>query len=87
MSENYIDNIVDEIYLIITKKGDWPFSLNIDDKLKFLKTIQTFYETKDTKDGYARCARIQRMIRLIEAYKSRIDQRSSGSLDYGYTEN
>ena len=39
MSEKYIESIVDDIYGIITKKGNWPFSFNVDDKIKFLKTI------------------------------------------------
>jgi|688.fasta_scaffold314378_2 hypothetical protein len=87
MSENYIDNIVDEIYSIITKKGDWPFSFKADDKIKFLKTIQSFYETKDSNDGYVKCAKIQRMIRILEAYKSRVDMHSSGSSNINITEN
>jgi hypothetical protein len=81
MTDKYIDNIVDDIYGIITRKGNWPFSFNADDKIKFLKTIQKFYEKKDTHDGYARCAKIQKMIGILEAYNLHITLKSSGSLD------
>jgi hypothetical protein len=81
MSEKYIDNIVDDIYGIITKRGKWPFSFNADDKIKFLKTIQSFYVKKDTHEGYARCAKIQKMIGILEAYNAQISMKSSGSID------
>jgi len=81
MSEKYIDNIVDDIYSIITKRGNWPFSFNADDKIKFLKTIQSFYVKKDTQEGYARCATMQKMIDILEVYNARVSARSSGSID------
>lgn len=81
MSEKYIENIVDDIYGIIIKRGNWPFSFNADDKIKFLKTIQSFYVKKDTHEGYARCAKIQKMIDILEVYNARVSARSSGSID------
>ena len=50
MSDKYIDNIVDDIYDIITKKGNWPFSFNTDDKLKLIKTMQLFYAKKKLRE-------------------------------------
>ena len=81
MTEKYIDNMVDDIYVIITKRGNWPNEFDADDKIKFLKTIQMFYENKDTQDGYVRCAKIQKMIRIINVYKTRLQSLSSGSLN------
>lgn len=78
MSDKYIDNIVDDIYDIITKKGNWPFSFNVDDKLKLIKTMQLFYTKKDTRDGYTRCAILQKIVVPLEQQKT---TDTSGSLD------
>ena len=71
MSEKYINDIVDEIYKIVTSSGSWPNNFDIDQKVAILTNIQSFYESKDTHDGYARCAQIQRMIRILNVYKTK----------------
>ncbi len=85
MSEKYIDNIVDDIYGIITKRGNWPYSFNVDNKIKLLETIQAFYVKKDTRDGYARCAKIQSMVEILKLYDQvltrKMHVKPSGSTD------
>lgn len=85
MSEQYLDQIIDEIYHIVTRGADWPKGFNGKQRIRVLENIMLYYQSLDTHEGYTKCAKLRDLIDFIsQADKYRMnlgDSTKSGSID------
>ena len=67
MSENYLNEVIEELYdaLFIDHYTQWPAGTTTEKKLRLLKGMQKYFESKDTTEDYKRCAKIQIYIDAI----------------------
>lgn len=84
MAEEYLEQIIDEIYNICTRGIDWPHNFSLDQRIKMLQNLINYYQAQDTERGYAKCAKLRDIIKMIELFKDRSahkDAIRSGSMD------
>jgi len=84
MAEEYLEQIIDEIYDICTRGIDWPHNFSPDQRIKMLQNLINYYQAQDTENGYKKCAKLRDIIKMIELFKARSADRDllrSGSVD------
>jgi len=84
MSDEYLDQVVEEIYEICTRGIDWPPGFNADKRKKMLNSLIGYYQRMDTHEGYKKCARLRDIIMMIEIFDKKLIQKetkNSGSID------
>ena len=85
MSKEYLEQIIDEIFEIVTHGTDWPRNFNNEQRIHILKSIVAYYQSLDTHEGYIKCAKLQNIIEHIsqaDNYRMDLgDTTKSGSVD------
>ena len=82
MSENYLHDVIEELYEVIIV-GTTPFPSNtpIEKKMRLLEDMLKYFESKDTIRDYKRCSKIQRYINILKISNNlKIYNNTSGSL-------
>tara|TARA_R100001163_G_scaffold63982_2_gene57086 strand:+ start:242 stop:514 length:273 start_codon:yes stop_codon:yes gene_type:complete len=66
MSENYLDEVIEELYdVIIDPHQTWPLNTSIENKIRLLQGMIKYFESKDTIQDYKRCSKLKRYADVI----------------------
>ena len=67
MSENYLDEVIEELYeVILDPNQGWPLNTPIEKKMRLLQGMIKYFESKDTISDYKRCSKLKRYIDVIK---------------------
>jgi hypothetical protein len=84
MSNEYLEQVIDEIYDVCTMGLDWPRGFTVEKRTSLLQSLIDYYQKLDTRDGYIKCAKLRDIIKMIELFNKqgiRKETKSSGSTD------
>tara|TARA_R100001460_G_C3532914_1_gene173716 strand:+ start:569 stop:841 length:273 start_codon:yes stop_codon:yes gene_type:complete len=80
MSENYLDEVIEELYeVILDPHQTWPLNTPIEKKIRLLQGMIKYFESKDTISDYKRCSKLKRYIDVIEMTDSLIKYKNTTS--------
>ena len=66
MSENYLDEVIEELYdVIVDPHQTWPLNTPIENKIRLLQGMIKYFESKDTIQDYKRCSKLKRYADVI----------------------
>jgi len=70
MSENYLNEVIEELYEVLVRNLDsfdmWPINTTIDNKIRLLQGMIKYFESKDTIQDYKRCSKLKRYIEVMK---------------------
>tara|TARA_R100001510_G_C7634652_1_gene193012 strand:- start:966 stop:1238 length:273 start_codon:yes stop_codon:yes gene_type:complete len=67
MSENYLDEVIEELYeVIIDPHQGWPLNTPVEKKIRLLQGMIKYFESKDTISDYKRCSKLKRYADIIK---------------------
>jgi len=70
MSENYLNEVIEELYDVLVRNLDsfdmWPINTTIDNKIRLLQGMIKYFESKDTIQDYKRCSKLKRYIEVMK---------------------
>jgi len=84
MSDEYLEQVIDEIYDICTMGLDWPRGFTAEKRKTMLQSLINYYQKLDTRNGYNKCAKLRDIIKMIELFEKRSvreDTKGTGSMD------
>ena len=80
MSENYLDEVIEELYeVILDPNQGWPLNTPIEKKIRLLQGMIKYFESKDTISDYKRCSKLKRYADVIEISDTLIKYKNTAS--------
>ncbi len=80
MSENYLDEVIEELYeVILDPHQTWPVNTPVEKKIRLLQGMIKYFESKDTIQDYKRCSKLKRYADVIRMSDTLIKYKNTAS--------